>query len=165
VRIFSKRNVPIRHLKFSVDKFFLVTCAALCSKVIHFKSLKVHNYLFRPLWSSSVVKISGPGNCCLLLLLMLLIKVYWMRICVWVGGLCSLLLCVVLLVLFSNAYKSSRCACVFELVGCVLSCCVLCCMSCSRMHMSPLDAHACLSWWVVFSLVVCCAACLVLEYI
>jgi hypothetical protein len=56
-----------------------------------------------------------------------------------------------------------RCAYVLELVGCVLSCCVLCCVSCSGMHVSPLDAHACLSWWVVFSLVVCCAACLVLE--
>jgi hypothetical protein len=42
-----------------------------------------------------------------------------MRMCVWVGGLCSLL-CVVL--------------------------------------RSPLDAHVCLSWWVVFSPVVCCAA-------
>jgi hypothetical protein len=30
-------------------------------------------------------------------------------------------------------------------------------------YVSPLDAHACLSWWVVLSLVVCCAACLVLE--
>jgi hypothetical protein len=54
---------------------------------------------------------------------------------------------------------------VFELVGCVLSCSVLCCVSCSRMHVGPLNAHACLSWWVVFSPVVCCVACLVREFI
>jgi hypothetical protein len=30
-------------------------------------------------------------------------------------------------------------------------------------YVSPIDALMCLSWWVVFSLVVCCAACLVLE--
>jgi hypothetical protein len=48
-----------------------------------------------------------------------------MRMRVWVGGLCYLLLCVVL--------------------------------------RSPLHAHACFSWWVVFSLVVCYAARLVLH--
>jgi hypothetical protein len=67
-----------------------------------------------------------------------------MRICVSVGGLCSLLLCLVLHVLFSNTYRSSRCACVFELVGCGLSCCLLCCVSCFRMHINPLDVHMCL---------------------
>jgi hypothetical protein len=30
------------------------------------------------------------------------------------------------------AYKSSQCAYMFELVGCVLSCYVLCCMFCSQ---------------------------------
>jgi hypothetical protein len=75
------------------------------------------------------------------------------RLCVCVGGLCSLLLRVVLRVLFSNAS-----ACVFVLVGCILSCFVLCCVSCSRMQ-----ALVCLCWWVVFSPVLCCAACLVLE--
>jgi hypothetical protein len=55
--------------------------------------------MFRLMWSSSGVKIIGRGNCCLLLLLMLLI------------------------------YMSPRCACVFELVGYVLSCCVLFCVS------------------------------------
>jgi hypothetical protein len=34
----------------------------------------------------------------------------------------------------------------------------LCCQ-----NISPLNAHACLSRWVVFFPVVCCAACLVLE--
>jgi hypothetical protein len=72
--------------------------------------------------------------------------------------LCYLLLCDVLRVLFSNACKSSRCAYV-----CALSCCVLCCVFCSRMNVSPLDADMCLCWWVVFSSVVCCAACLVLT--
>jgi hypothetical protein len=33
------------------------------------------------------------------------------------------------------------------------------------MHIGPLDAHACLSWWVMLFLVVFCAACLVLECI
>jgi hypothetical protein len=32
-------------------------------------------------------------------------------------------------------------------------------------HICLLDAHMCFSWWVVFSLVVCCTACLVLESI
>jgi hypothetical protein len=41
--------------------------------------------MFRPMWSSSGVKNTGRGNSCLPLLLML-------RICVWVGGSCSLLL-------------------------------------------------------------------------
>jgi hypothetical protein len=74
-------------------------------------------------------------------------------LCVCVGGLCSLLLCVVLHVLFSNAN-----ACVFELVGCVLSCCVSCKVFCFRMQ-----ALVCLSWWVVFSPVVCRAKCFVFE--
>jgi hypothetical protein len=87
-----------------------------------------------------------------------------MRMRVWVGGLCCFLLCFVLRVLFSNAYRSSRCACVFELVGYVVSCCVLCCVSCFRMHIGPLDAHACMSWWVMLFLVFC-AACLVPECI
>jgi hypothetical protein len=91
--------------------------------------------MFLLMWSSSGVKIIGRGNCSFLLLLMLLI------------------------------YQFPRCACVFDLVGCVLSFCVLCCVSCSRMHTGTLDAHACLCWWVVFSLFVCCAACLVLECI
>jgi pheromone shutdown protein TraB len=54
-----------------------------------------------------------------------------------------------------NIYRSSRCACVFGLVGYVLSCCVLSCVS-----QGTLDAHMCLGWWVMFSPVVCCAACL-----
>jgi hypothetical protein len=56
--------------------------------------------MFRPLWSSSGVKIIVRWNCSLLLLLMLLI------------------------------YKSISPldAHMFELVGCILSCCVLCCM-------------------------------------
>jgi hypothetical protein len=36
-------------------------------------------------------------------------------------------------------------------------------VACVVEYRSPLDAHACLSWWDVFSPVVCCAACLVLE--
>jgi hypothetical protein len=60
--------------------------------------------MFRPMWSSSDVKIIWRGNCCLLLLLMLLIN------------------------------KFSRCSCVFELVSSVLSCCVLCCISCTYIH-------------------------------
>jgi hypothetical protein len=32
-----------------------------------------------------------------------------------------------------------------------------------RVYTSPLDAHACLSWWLVFSPVVYNAACLALE--
>jgi hypothetical protein len=32
-------------------------------------------------------------------------------------------------------------------------------------YVSAFDAHMCLSWWVVFSAVACCAACLVLECI
>jgi hypothetical protein len=47
--------------------------------------------MFRPIWSSLGVKIFWRGNCCLLLLLMLL-----------------------------NIYRSSQCAYVFELVGCFL---------------------------------------------
>jgi hypothetical protein len=30
-------------------------------------------------------------------------------------------------------------------------------------YIGSLDAHMYLSWWVVFSLVVCCAACLILR--
>jgi hypothetical protein len=37
--------------------------------------------------------------------------------------------------LMSLIYKSLRCACVFDLVGCILPCCVLCWMSCFRMHL------------------------------
>jgi hypothetical protein len=62
---------------------------------------KVYHYTFRPMWSSSGVKIFGRGNCCLLLLLM-----------------------------FLNIWKSPRCAYMFELVGCVLSCCELSCVWC-----------------------------------
>jgi hypothetical protein len=113
-----------------------------------------------------------------------------MRMRVWVGGLCSVLLCgvprspldahvclswwVVFFPVVWCAAKSHRCAYVFELVGCVLSCCVLCrevpsmriCVwvggLCSLLlcgvPRSPLDAHVCLGWWVVFSPVVCYAA-------
>jgi hypothetical protein len=49
--------------------------------------------MFRPMWRSSGVKITGWGNCCLLLLLMLLIHKSSRCAYVWVGGLCSLLLC------------------------------------------------------------------------
>jgi hypothetical protein len=72
----------------------------ICLKLF---TLKVYQCIFRPMWSSGV-KIIGRGNCCLLLLFMLLI------------------------------YKFPRCACVFGLLGCVLSCCVSCCVSCFRMH-------------------------------
>jgi hypothetical protein len=59
----------------------------------------------------------------------------------------------VLRVLFTSAST-----CVFVLVGCVLSFCVMYCVSYSRVQ-----ALVCLGWWVVFSLVACCTACLVLE--
>jgi hypothetical protein len=69
------------------------------------------------------------------------------------------------------AAKSPRCACVVELMGCVLPCCVLCC-EVPSMHMcvrvgglcslllrvvlsSHLDGHPCLSWWVVLSSLMC----------
>jgi hypothetical protein len=55
--------------------------------------------MFRPMWPSLDVKIIGRGNCCLLLLLML----FMLYIC------------------------PLRCAHVFEVVGCILSCCVLLC--------------------------------------
>jgi hypothetical protein len=118
--------------------------------VIHFKSLKVHRHMFRAVWS---------GNCCFMLLLLLLnIQVLSMRMCVWVGGLCFLFFCIVPCVSFSNAYKPSRCARVFEMVDCAVSC-VLCCVLCSRMHLSPPDVHMCLRWWIVHSCVRCCVFC------
>jgi hypothetical protein len=70
--------------------------------VIHFKSLKVHHYIFLQMCSSLSVKIFGEET-----------AVFCCCICCYM-------------------YKSSQCACVFEL-------------------------------WVVFSIVVCCAACLVRE--
>lgn len=56
----------------SVDQFFTVSRATLCSiKFIHFERLKVHHHMFRPMLSSSCVKVIGRANCSLLLLLML----------------------------------------------------------------------------------------------
>jgi hypothetical protein len=82
--------------------------------------------------------------------------------------------CVLFSFVLCCAAKSSRCVCVFELVDCVLFCCVLCrevpsMLMCVRegglcsllfyvVPRSPHDAYVCLSWWVVFSFVVCCAA-------
>jgi hypothetical protein len=62
--------------------------------------------MFRPMRSSSGVKIIGQGK----LLSSVVAYVAYMQVpsmcmCVWVGVLCSLLLCVVLRVLLSNAYK------------------------------------------------------------
>jgi uncharacterized membrane protein len=162
-------------------------CCLSCSR-IQIGSLDAHVCLSWWVVFSHVV-------CCAACLVLEFKQVFSMRMCVWVGGVCSVLLFCVLLVLFSNSNKSSRCACVFELVGCVLSCCVVlrilfsnayrssrcacvcqlvgfvlsccvvCCLSCSRMRKGHLDAHACLRWWFLLSLVVCCAACLVLECI
>jgi hypothetical protein len=61
------------------------------------------------------------------------------------------------------------CVFVFELVGCVLSCCVLCAYVFELVgwlvvfSLVVCCAYMCLSWWVVFPLVVCCGACLFLE--
>jgi hypothetical protein len=86
-------------------KVFILLCrvvtvshATPCS--VKFIYLKVHHYMFRPIWSWSGVKIFGEET--------------------------------------------------------AVFCCCLC---------YSLDARACSSWWVVFSLVVFCAACLVFECI
>jgi hypothetical protein len=83
---------------------YSLTCHTIFYKMLlNLKGSKFHHYMFRPIWSSSGVKVWGGENCCFLLLLILLnMWVVSMRMCVWVGGLCSLLLCVVLreLVLF-----------------------------------------------------------------
>jgi hypothetical protein len=71
--------------------FHSLTCNAMLYTIYEkYFTLKGCQYMFRPMWSSSGVNITGRGNCCLLLLLMLLI------------------------------YKSPRGACVFEMVGCIL---------------------------------------------
>jgi hypothetical protein len=76
---------------------------SLTCSTMFYKSLKFHHYMFRPMWSSSGFKSYGWGSCCLPLLPMLL-----------------------------NIRRYPRCACVFELVGCVPSCCVFRCESCSQ---------------------------------
>jgi hypothetical protein len=83
--------------------------------------LKVYHYMFWPTWSSSGVETTGQGNCCLLLLL-------------------TLLIC-----------NSSWCACVSELVGCIVSCCVLCCVSCFQKPLPNMFAElfpstSCFCW-------------------
>jgi hypothetical protein len=61
--------------------------------------------MFRPMWSSPSVKIFGD-EAAVVCFVACVVQVSSMRMCVWVGGLHSVLLCVVLRVLFSNACSS-----------------------------------------------------------
>jgi hypothetical protein len=88
---FTPNTMGWMHDLFTVDYIFRVSRTTLCS-IKFIKSYSLYDYIFRPMRSSSGVKIIGPGKCCLLLLLMLLI------------------------------YKSSRCALGCNLSIFVLSC-------------------------------------------
>jgi hypothetical protein len=113
------------------DVFSLVVCCAASCSRMHTGTLAAHACLCW--WDVYSLVV-----CCAACLVLECKQVLSMRMRVCVGGICSLLFCVVLRVLFSNVKRYSRCACVFVLVGCVLSCsCVVLCVLFSQRSRSP----------------------------
>jgi hypothetical protein len=114
-------------------------------KFFNFKCLKVHHYIFRPIWSSSCANSFFARK------LLSSVVAYVVK---YIGSpdahVFELVSCVLSCCMLCCVSQGPPDAHVFELVGCVLSCCVLCCVS-----QGPLEAH-------VFELVGCVLSCCVL---